>query len=661
VRRIATAIAVLAALWSWDAIVFTYSRSWSAWLPLGLAVIFVVALSRRRETTRGDGRWVGPLALGLALLLVELMHLGYSRAAGDGRQYFAQLHSLVIDGDLNFANEAADFGAPMPALFPIGSAILWLPFYLAAHVWGWCLHLLGRDVVLDGYGPPYQMAVGLGSVAYALAGCVLAYRVAREYFSPAIALGSVVLAISASPLIWYLAIDPSWSHGTSMFSVTLFLYAWHSSRGKRSLAQWAILGAAAGLMALVRWQNVAFVLVPAVEAAAQAMRGLTRRDFMRLVAPVRGVLAAIATGLVVFLPQMYVWKVTNGGWLTAPHGQAGQMWWNDSRVIDVLFSSNHGLFAWHPALYVGTLGLLLFARRDWKFAALLAVCFVIQAYLNGAVSTWWGGSSFGGRRFDGLTLLFVLGLASAIQASLRRPGLVVSAVAAAFVAANGLLIAGVITGNLPVGEGLPAGQFAASAARQIGNPFSFPANAWFAWKYGGSLGDYDRVGRQLYSNIRIEFGDPSDDQFLTRGWWGRETDTEGSFRWSSGTSSGLWVSLLGARVVEEGREAAMPDYRLVFRAAPFDVPDLGAQRIGVEINGTEVAAFDMAVGFREYVVAVPGRRLGRGLNAIRFVYGYARSARETGLGDDPRVLAVRFDWLTFTQVTSPAAGTPRSN
>lgn len=658
--RTGLALAAMVALWCWDAMLLRHARPWAGWVPAGLAALFALVLAMRAAARRapdGGSTWLarqcarldtsGLVALALALGLVVLFHLGFERAAGDGRAYFSQLHSLVFDRDLDYGNEIRDFGAGMPAIYPFGSTLLWLPFYLAAHLWLAVATFFGADARLDGYGPPYQIAVGLGTVAYAIAGLALAFRAARDWFAPGTALGAVVGVCAGSFLIWYLTIDASWTHGTSMFAVTLFLYVWHRTRDGRSVRGWILLGAAAGLMTLVRWQNAMFVLVPVIETIVIIAGAVAGRGRGRLPTLARGLPAATFAGLLVFLPQMYIWKVLNGGWLAAPHGQAGQMWWHDSLVADVLFSSNHGLFAWHPLLYVAMLGLLLFARRDWKLTGLLLVCFVVQAYLNGAVSTWWGGSAFGGRRFDGLTLAFVLGLASVIDVGLRRPALVLGAIGAVFIGANVLLIDGITRGGLPMGEGLPLGRVAETAYPRIGNPFSFPANAWFAWQHRGTPADYDRLGQQLYNNVRIDLGSVGDDEFLMFGWSGREVDPEGSFRWSDGEASGLSMSLLGARVLAPGQAPGMPDYRLSFRAAPFVVAGRDRQAIDVLVNGQPVASIALSGGYGTYDVPVSSHMLGRGLNRIELRYGYAMSPREAGIGEDDRILAVRFDTLDF--------------
>lgn len=649
---------VLLAAGCLDAMLLKYSRSWAHLVPLGLLGLLALALAIRAAARRRPGgptcrmaRWLGGLdGVGLAglagfLALAALFHAGFERAAGDGREYFAHLHSIVIDRDLDFANEARDFGARIPEVYPIGSALLWLPFYLAAHAWLAVLSLLAGGVRLDGYGPPYQIAVAFGTLVYGFAGLVLAWRVACDYFRRSIAFAAAATVCAGSFLLWYLTLDGTYAHGNSLFAVTLFLFVWHRTRGRRTTAGWLALGASAALMTMVRWQNAIFVLPALVDGVAAVARALRRSDAR---AGARGALAGAAIGLVTFLPQMYVWNVTNGGWFAVPQGQAGQMWWGDPVMLDVLFSSNHGLFAWHPLLYVAALGGLLFIRRDWRLALLLLALFAGQTYLNGAVSTWWGGSAYGGRRFDGCTLFFVLGLAAVVEAALRRPAAVLVGVAAVVVSGNLLLMTEIARGALPIGEGITARQMMDAAYTRVGNPFSFPANAAFAWRHGGSAADYDRLGRQLYSNVRIDLGEPDDGEFLIFGWSARERDAEGSFRWSSGPASGLSVPLLGTRVLAPGQAATMPDYRLAFRAAPFAAGG-EPQAIAVEVNGVRVAEYEMSDRFEEYEARVPGALLGRGLNRIAFRYRYALSPRQAGIGDDDRLLGARFDRLAFEQ------------
>ena len=102
-------------------------------------------------------------------------------------------------------------------------------------------------------------------------------------------------------------------------------------------------------------------------------------------------LAFAAAAVAGFLPQLLVWKAIYGRFFAvSPIGPQIRLW--HPRLVDILWSSQNGLFATSPVLYVGAIGLLLLWRRD----RLLAGC----ALLALAAMTWFNGCDPGlvGRR-----------------------------------------------------------------------------------------------------------------------------------------------------------------------------------------------------------------------------------------------------------------------
>ncbi len=69
-----------------------------------------------RHAVRLDG--VGIVFVVFLLLLLLLFHMGFQRAASDGRAYFVQVRSLVMDWDLDFANDEAMFGDQAQGYMP---------------------------------------------------------------------------------------------------------------------------------------------------------------------------------------------------------------------------------------------------------------------------------------------------------------------------------------------------------------------------------------------------------------------------------------------------------------------------------------------------------------------------------------------------------------
>ncbi len=121
------------------------------------------------------------------------------------------------------------------------------------------------------------------------------------------------------------------------------------------------------------------------------------------------VLAAAAT-LIVFLPQMLVWKTLWNQWLTVPHGSRFFDMWAPN-LINTLFSADHGFFNWTPVMFLGFVGLLAGLRRDPLLFAGSLLVFGATAWVNGCVvGQWAGGDAYGARRYTFVVPLMALGV-----------------------------------------------------------------------------------------------------------------------------------------------------------------------------------------------------------------------------------------------------------
>jgi hypothetical protein len=409
--------------------------------------------------------------VGLIALFVAIAPLATQRIyASDEIQYFAYTHSLFFDGDLDFSNEYLHFynsnkqkfadiftdlyGKREPAtglpinVAPVGTGLMWLPFFALAHVAVLTANALGANVAADGYSQPYISAICLASYLYGCLGLLLCYSVASRFFPRAIAALGVVTAWLATPAIFYTVIAPPWSHATSLLTVTLFLWLWWRTRRPEGRIpwQWALLGASAGLMMLVREQDAVFMSVPVVDFGLWAW-GKMRKSKLRearaeLGRWVLGLGLMLLAALLVFTPQLVAYKVITGH-VGPSKVVSGKLDWISPNFLNVLFSPEHGLLPWTPVLALSLAGLGLLWRKERVLALVLATAFVLQVYVAGSFLTWQSASSFGQRRFINCTLIFVLGLAALADWALANgwPRWVLVAVPALFVAWNaGLLM-----------------------------------------------------------------------------------------------------------------------------------------------------------------------------------------------------------------------------
>jgi hypothetical protein len=206
--------------------------------------------------------------------------------------------------------------------------------------------------------------------------------------------------------------EPSMSHACSLFAAALFLELWLAFRPMPTLRQWIYLGLAGGLIALVRQPDATWIALPIADALLST--GTNWKSNLRR--NLQGLLILGTTALVVFIPQMLVWrtlygKSTSGGYI---HGRQSFSWL-EPKMLRVLFSTQHGLYLWHPILLFATAGLVFLYRKDRCLPFLLGICFVAQVYVIGAWFGWMGGDAFGGRMLISSFPALALGLAALIE------------------------------------------------------------------------------------------------------------------------------------------------------------------------------------------------------------------------------------------------------
>src|SRR5262245_47325666 len=607
------------------------------------AAAFLAALRGRREPVgapllRDPGFSV--LLVGLCVLMATLASHRF-RITSDGLDHYVYLRSLWMDRDLDLAN---DYEAVQPGwtpaepatptgrtanVHPVGPALLWAPFYGLADV----LSALGNRP-RDGLNPLYKNAVAVASLLYGWLGLVLVYRLcAPRAGRPAALLASLGLGFGTF-LFWYLAYAPTMAHAPAFAAAALFVFLWLRDTPvgvRRALA----LGAACGLAALMRPPNGLLLLLPALEALPRLLRGAWR--------PVlREGLAFAAAAAVAFAPQMAVrWRLY-GPPLTVPQGEA--FLFNAPAVAGVLFSPRHGLFSWSPLLYLGAFGLVAWVRREplralpaWAFLAALA-------WLNAGVTDWWGGASFGARRFDAALPLLGLGLALGVdllaRGARRRPLAVAALVPLAFVLWNQLLARQYLSGSWDYAGPVPFEDMGRSAVSQvdraIGSPFSLPAAAYEWLRTGRPPADYESLFMERrHSRWSIRMG--LDDRiFLEDGWSQPKQLLGASCRTVVGENAGVVVPLHRPAACSLGARLALGE-----GLAP-------GEAVRVLVNQRPVGGWQVAPGgWEDLTLEVPAEALRAGRNLVRIRRGDGSGAE----------LAVAGLWLEPAALDS--AGAPR--
>jgi|HigsolmetaAR201D_1030396.scaffolds.fasta_scaffold04042_2 hypothetical protein len=389
---------------------------------------------RRWRPTRWTAVLVGVWLLSLLLFLTP-------GVSSDGVGYYAYVRSVFIDGDLNFTNEFDGSQSPfthMPLVVPtarpgyvinwwsVGPAIYWTPFWLLGHALTYLGGALGLDWQPDGYAPPYIILV---MVASALAGLITmlgCQRLLQRWFSPAIAALAAFTLYIGSNLFYYTLFGGAFGHIMSSTAITLMLLASFALDDQPTLKRWLLLGVTAGMVLLTYWMTALMLIVPLCVGVRHLW--LQRHDRAAQIRLLGGGVLAVLVAMVLFFPQMLVWKLTMDSWLTVPQGSPFAMP-QRSNVIAALFGSLYGLAWWTPALFLGLVGLVWFARwRPWPGVALLLAALVYLLY-NVSLLDWHGSGGFGLRRLTSVAPLLSAGLALLLDRMSRYRALLVGALA----------------------------------------------------------------------------------------------------------------------------------------------------------------------------------------------------------------------------------------
>jgi hypothetical protein len=379
----------------------------------------------------------------VAVFVVTLPLVTPKVRGADEIEYFSYLPSLVFDHDLDFGDEYGHFYARDPIglagfketfldrrepttgrhinFGPVGSAVLWSPFYLLAHGATLLGRTLGATVPADGLSWPYVAAACYASACFGFLGLLLVHDVLRRFggHPDAVATATVLALWLGTPVLYYMTLAPAFAHAAGLFAVSLLVWLWLRARERAEAAgtrDWALVGLAGGLCGLIRDQDGLFLAMPALGLAV---------DACRTKAPARAagraaVMAVAAAAAMV--PQLLVYRALNGRLGPSRLVTRKVSYWSP-HFLEVLFDPAHGLYAWTPLLVLATGGLLLalWRRRD-AVTALLAVGLLLQVWINGALESWTQAGAFGSRRFVDATPIFAWGLAALVGVAWPRLG-----------------------------------------------------------------------------------------------------------------------------------------------------------------------------------------------------------------------------------------------
>ena len=304
----------------------------------------------------------------------------------------------------------------------------------------------------------YQFAVVANAFFWGACAYWTTALVLQRFFNPKIAAVAAFVFFLSFPGIFILIefwCNP-YPQAMLAFNLLLLLFFRVEDR-KDDLRTWAGIGAVVGVLALLRTECIILALLPALLLVWRVRQDLSSRQNSGIGRAILEGISACLASLVVFAPQMIVWRLMWGKWFHVSMNNSSEGFdWLHPVLIKTLFSTRHGLFYWSPIMLAGLIGLIWFARshREGITLRLSLIQLLVIYYFYASWRIWWMGYSFGARQYIPFATLFCIGIAAIMERSSQRRRIVAIA-ALAFILWNLIMLWLFLNGHIPNSDGFP--------------------------------------------------------------------------------------------------------------------------------------------------------------------------------------------------------------
>lgn len=267
-----------------------------------------------------------------------------------------------------------------------GMAVMEMPFFFAGH-------LLAKPLgyPADGLSPPYQLAIQLGGVLFALLGLWYFRRFLLLFYNDRVVAVTLLLLTFGTNYLNYAAIDVGMSHSW-LFTVYVFILLNTYRFYQQPRMRYAIrLGLLTGLATLTRPTDIIACLIPLLWGLESVSAKAVKERISFFSRHYRLLLAAVAAAAMVIAIQPIYWKTVSGHWLVYSYGDQHFSWLHP-HVYRYAFDAWNGWLAYTPLMILAFIGILPYLKHG-RNKVMVLVFFTTCYYIVSAWDIWW----YGGR------------------------------------------------------------------------------------------------------------------------------------------------------------------------------------------------------------------------------------------------------------------------
>ncbi|MCD4770634.1 MAG: glycosyltransferase family 39 protein [Bacteroidales bacterium] len=291
--------------------------------------------------------------------------------------------------------------------FSPGIAIMMSPFFMLGHGYATL-----TDNPADGFSDPYQNAIILAGLLYAIIGLIFLRKILLKYLNDRVTAITLAVLCISSNFFFFITLGNDVPHVYAFTLNILIIWLsirWHEDHRKKYAI---LLGLILGLAVISRISEVLMVIVPVLWGVYNWDTFIKK---LKLIFQYRThILLLVLAGFIAVLPQLFYWNMASGGWLYWAYNDPGssldfynpRFWW-------VLFSFRKGFFIYAPVMIFSIIGFyFLFRKKKEIFFPLLLIS-LFHIYLIACFSSL---VAYGWRAFIELYAVLVIPLAFFIGA-----------------------------------------------------------------------------------------------------------------------------------------------------------------------------------------------------------------------------------------------------
>lgn len=344
----------------------------------------------------------------------------------DVNSYYAYLPAAFIHGDLSFEfihDDAEKYTkhfwvfrtekGKYCLLTTMGMSILYLPFFLLAHLYSL---LLGLNA--EGFGEQYKFFMSIGTLFYLAFGLIFLRKFLLKYFKELpVALVLLVITIGTN-LMHYATVEPGMSHVYNFSLIAVFIYLTYLWYKNPTIRNSIFLGLIYGLIVLVRPTNV-LIIIFFILFGVNSWKSFYQR-ILYLLSSYRKVLIMVAFYFLVWIPQMIYWYDVSGKLLYFTYSSTeGRFFFDNPQFLNVFFSYRKGWLVYNPVILFSLIGIPFLLRKKGLILP-VSVYFIMMIYLLSSWVYWWYGGGYSMRSFIDFYAVIALPMAGLAEYTFKK-------------------------------------------------------------------------------------------------------------------------------------------------------------------------------------------------------------------------------------------------